>query len=123
MTLDEYQVKAKSTAVFPTCLVDSVTQNGIVTQRPANFVYPALGLAGEAGEVADKYKKIIRDNHGVFTIEDKESIAYELGDVLWYVAVLADDLGYSLDKIGEMNTEKLTSRKIRNKLSGNGDNR
>ena len=68
-------------------------------------------------------KKIIRDNDGVFTDEKKLEIAKEIGDVLWYCAALAHDIGYTLEEVGNMNVEKLRSRKQRNKLNGSGDNR
>lgn len=87
------------------------------------IVYPALGLNGEAGEVAEKVKKVLRDNGGVFTDEAKEEIAKELGDCLWYICALADDMGYTLNDIAQMNVDKLTSRKNRDMIHGNGDNR
>ena len=89
----------------------------------ATIIYPALGLCGEAGEVAEKIKKIIRDKGSVYTPEDKAEIVKELGDVLFYVTALAKDLGFSLEYVAGMNVEKLMSRKERNVLHGNGDNR
>lgn len=88
-----------------------------------NYSYPALGLVGESGEVAEKIKKIIRDQDGVLTDENRIEIAKELGDVLWYIAILADEMGVTLDKVAEGNLEKLNSRKKRGVLSGSGDNR
>lgn len=108
MNLNDYQQSALKTALYP---------------RQYAIVYPALGLNGEAGEVADKVKKVIRDNDGDFSSERREQIALELGDVLWYVATMAHDLGYSLDEIADMNIKKLADRVRRNKLSGSGDNR
>jgi NTP pyrophosphatase (non-canonical NTP hydrolase) len=89
----------------------------------ATIIYPALGLCGEAGEVAEKIKKIIRDKGGVYTPEDKAEILKELGDVLFYVTALSQDLGFSLEDVAGMNVEKLMSRKERNAIHGNGDNR
>jgi NTP pyrophosphatase (non-canonical NTP hydrolase) len=80
-------------------------------------------MVGEAGEVADKVKKVIRDDHGIMTDEKKLEIAKELGDVLWYLAQLSTELGFALDKVAEMNIEKLYSRKERGVISGSGDNR
>ena len=80
-------------------------------------------MCGEAGEVADKVKKVLRDNNSEFTDEKKMEIAKEIGDVLWYCATLAHDLGYSLEEIAQMNYEKLRSRQLRGKLGGSGDNR
>jgi len=87
------------------------------------IIYPTLGLTGEAGEVADKVKKVIRDKEGVFTSETREAIAYEMGDVLWYLAELAHDLGYTLEQVALMNLEKLKSRQKRDKIHGSGDER
>lgn len=108
MTLNEYQEKALETAVYP---------------QEHRIIYPALGLTGEAGEVSDKVKKVLRDNDSVFTDEKKKEIAMEVGDVLWYCATIARDLGYSLEDICIMNYEKLKSRQERGKLGGSGDNR
>lgn len=108
MTLNEYQQKALETAIY---------------DKNYAVIYPALGMCGEAGEVADKVKKVIRDDNQEFTPEKKKEIAKEIGDVLWYCATLAHDLGFSLEEIGEMNYEKLHSRQIRGQLHGSGDNR
>ena len=108
MTLNEYQSMALETAVYP---------------QQYKVIYPALGINGEAGEVADKVKKIIRDNNGEISDEKRLEIAKEVGDVLWYCATLSHDLGYSLDEIAKMNYEKLSSRKQRGMLGGSGDNR
>ena len=107
MTLNEYQQAALETAVYP---------------EEFRIIYPTLGMAGEAGEVADKVKKVIRD-YGSFTSEQKREIVKEIGDVLWYCATLANDLGYSLEEVGIMNIEKLKSRKERGVIGGSGDNR
>lgn len=108
MTLNDYQLKALETANYP---------------QEFKIIYPVLGLTGEAGEVSDKVKKVIRDNNNVFTDDRKQEIAKEIGDVLWYIATLSHDLGYSLEEIGQMNYDKLKSRKERNMINGNGDNR
>jgi NTP pyrophosphatase (non-canonical NTP hydrolase) len=108
MELNEYQKRALETALYP---------------KEVRILYPTLGLTGEAGEVADKVKKVIRDNDGDFSVEKRLEIAKELGDVLWYISTLANDLGYTLEEIGELNNRKLSSRKERGVISGNGDNR
>lgn len=108
LLLNEYQVEALKTAIYP---------------ENYSIIYPTLGLAGEAGEVADKVKKVIRDNKGKFTDSIRKDIALELGDVLWYVAVLSDRLGFKLSEIGEMNNEKLRNRVKNGTINGSGDNR
>lgn len=108
MTLNEYQEGARSTAIYP---------------ESRQIIYPTLGLTGEAGEVADKVKKVIRDNQDEFSPERKHEIALELGDVLWYAASLAHDLGYTLEEVAQMNLDKLASRMQRNKIHGSGDER
>lgn len=108
MELNEYQSAALTTAVYP---------------EDKRIIYPALGMNGEAGEVADKVKKVIRDNEQEFTEETKLAIALEVGDVLWYCATMAHDLGYTLEEIAKMNIRKLLSRQQRGKLGGSGDNR
>ncbi|KGG15244.1 MULTISPECIES: nucleoside triphosphate pyrophosphohydrolase family protein [unclassified Prochlorococcus] len=107
MDLNEYQDKSRETARYP---------------NPGNNpVYPTLGLAGEAGEVADKVKKVLRDKDGKFGIEEIEAIKLELGDVLWYVAQLSTELGFDLNNVAQTNLTKLKSRLIRDKISGSGD--
>lgn len=108
MTLNEYQKKALETAIYP---------------KEQKIIYPTLGLTGEAGEVSDKVKKVLRDNNGTFSDNRKLEIAKELGDVAWYLAVCANDLGFTLEQICEMNYLKLKSRKERGKINGDGDNR
>jgi NTP pyrophosphatase (non-canonical NTP hydrolase) len=109
MTFDEYQKKSRKTAQYP--------------DAGSNFVYPTLGLAGEAGEVAEKIKKVIRDDGGEVLPLKKKEIEKELGDVLWYVTQLATELGLSLEEIADKNIEKLYSRLDRGQLGGSGDNR
>jgi NTP pyrophosphatase (non-canonical NTP hydrolase) len=106
--LSEYQRLARRTAEYP---------------REAWLIYPALGLAGEAGEVAEHVKKAIRDDGGTVSDERRAALAKELGDVLWYLAGLASELGLDLDEIAEGNLEKLLSRQRRGVLSGSGDER
>lgn len=86
-------------------------------------VYPTLGLVGEAGEVAEKVKKIFRDHDGQVSKEYKEMLTKELGDVLWYLSQVAAKLDLTLEEVAKANIEKLTSRKARNKISGDGDDR
>ena len=109
--LDDYQKRARKTVIYP---------------RNQKIVYPALGLAGEAGEVCEKVKKYLRgDSNDEYDAVDilKDGIEKELGDVLWYIANLATDLGLSLDVIAAKNLDKLRDRKRRNVLHGDGDDR
>jgi NTP pyrophosphatase (non-canonical NTP hydrolase) len=108
MELAEYQRLSRRTAEYP---------------RSAWLSYPALGLAGEAGEVAEHAKKAIRDDGGSVTDERRAAMAKELGDVLWYVAQLASELELELEQIAQANLEKLLSRQRRGVLSGSGDER
>ncbi len=87
------------------------------------MIYPTLGLAGEAGEVAEKVKKVIRDKGGVFDNDARAAIAKELGDVLWYVAQIASELSLDLSNVAQGNLDKLADRAQRGQLQGNGDNR
>lgn len=97
------------------------TWNLVHTDHP--IVYPTLGLANEAGEVAGKVKKLFRDKGGHIGEADREALKQELGDVLWYLAQIATELGLSLQEIAEANLEKLFSRLERGQIRGEGDNR
>ena len=108
MTFNEYQKLACSTAIYP---------------QSERIKYPALGLAGEVGEVCNEVKKIYRDDAGTLTTERIEALRKELGDVLWYVANLAADLCLDLDTIAVMNIQKLQDRQSRGVLKGQGDKR
>jgi NTP pyrophosphatase (non-canonical NTP hydrolase) len=109
MILDEYQIEADKTAIYP--------------KKGKNIFYPALGLCSEAGEVADKIKKIMRDKMGIFEEEDIDAIEKEIGDVLWYTSMLASEFGISLEHVAQTNLKKLQERKEKNTIHGDGDNR
>jgi NTP pyrophosphatase (non-canonical NTP hydrolase) len=109
MRLSDYQAGARATAVYP--------------QLGDNLLYPTLGLCGEAGEVAEKIKKMVRDDGGALTEERRAALAKELGDVLWYVAQVATEAQLDLEEIAGANLEKLRSRRLRGVLSGSGDDR
>ena len=87
------------------------------------IVYPTIGLINEAGEVAEKIKKIFRDQNGQITEEDKQSLKNELGDVLWYLTQICTELDLTLEEVAETNIAKIFSRQERGKLGGDGDNR
>lgn len=111
MDFADYQRQARETAVYPG------------QGQGAGLAYVALGLAGEAGEVANKIKKILRDKGGVLNVHDAAAITEEAGDVLWYLAALADELGADLGQIAALNASKLESRALRGTLQGDGDQR
>ena len=106
--LDMYQQVAKTTAIYP---------------REQAIIYPTLGLTGEAGEVANKVKKIIRDGTNKNNENLVQEISAEIGDCLWYIAVLADDFNIKLSDIASANIEKLANRKKKGTIHGSGDTR
>lgn len=109
MDFNTYQKTIRKTAIYP--------------HQGDNLAYPALGLTGEAGEVADKVKKLIRDAGGKLSDPRREEMIKELGDVLWYLAALASELGVNLDEVALKNVQKVIDRKARGVLTGDGDNR
>jgi NTP pyrophosphatase (non-canonical NTP hydrolase) len=109
MDFSDYQTKSRKTAKYPPI------------GHPV--IYPTLGLANEAGEVAGKVKKIFRDKQGLIGPAEREALTSELGDVLWYLAQVCTELELSLDEVAEANIEKLYSRLERGKIGGDGDNR
>lgn len=110
MTFKEYQNYSRTTAMY-------------LSLGLPIAMYPTLGLAGEAGEIAEKVKKLYRDDGGIVTHERREDICKELGDVLWYLAQIATDLEIDFEDVAKKNIEKLASRKERGVLHGDGDSR
>jgi NTP pyrophosphatase (non-canonical NTP hydrolase) len=112
MTFDDYALKARATAAYP---------------ANATLLYPVLKLAGEAGEVAEKLGKLMRDEGwapgSALTADQRDALALELGDVLWYVAAVAHDLGLPLQEIAGRNLAKLADRQRRGVIAGSGDTR
>lgn len=115
MTFDEYQQTALE--------FELMQRHGDTKAHEPAMIAKVLGLVGEAGEVAEKFKKIIRDKDGKISGQDRLDIQKELGDVLWYVSALADYLGCSLSDVAKTNIDKLQSRKTRGVSRGSGDNR
>jgi NTP pyrophosphatase (non-canonical NTP hydrolase) len=109
MDFDEYQKETRRHAIYP----------GVGN----NFSFPMIGLAGETGEVAEKIKKIIRDKDGIVDEISRAEIKKELGDVLWYLSQIASEFDLSLNEIVKTNIEKIKSRKERDMVHGDGDNR
>ncbi len=109
MDFKTYQKKARETAKYP--------------NLGSNIIYPTLGLVGEAGEVAEKVKKVIRDKNSIFDEESKLAIKKELGDVLWYLSNLCTEFNFSLEDVALNNLEKLKLRAAKGKISGSGDDR
>lgn len=110
LSMNEYQQKASETAIYP--------GQGSIT----GLLYVGLGL-GEAGEVQGKIKKVLRDDNGALSEEKRAAIAAELGDVLWYAAMVANEINVELEDIGQANLDKLADRADRNVLTGSGDTR
>ena len=113
MHFSEYEDIAKKSAIYPKDKFDGV-------------VYTAIGLSNESGEVLGKLKKIIRDFNGSFSEgvnQNREDLVEELGDVLWYLCMLGNEIGSSLEEIAKRNNEKLSSRLQNRTIQGNGDNR
>jgi len=108
MKLNEYQIRAYETAQYG---------------YGQAIVYPLMGLAGEAGEVMNKLKKVFRDSDGEFTEERKDGIIDELGDTLWYIAATCTDLGITLEELAQRNLDKLKDRNQRGVVKGDRDNR
>jgi NTP pyrophosphatase (non-canonical NTP hydrolase) len=108
MNFKQYEDFAAETAIYP-------SEFGII--------YPVLGLVGEAGEVAEKVKKVLRDDGGNFTEQKKVEISKEIGDVLWYLSAICRDMDISLSECAERNIVKLRSRQERGVIRGSGDNR
>lgn len=108
MDLKNYQEIIAETAVFP---------------KEIGLLYCGLGLCGEAGEVAEKIKKLYRDSSGVITEEFKQALAKEMGDVAWYLTAMSDIIGISMEEILQINYDKLMARRATNTLHGNGDDR
>ena len=117
MKFDEYQEAVSKFDTFekPGDVLENLGQAAVMAKL--------LGLAGESGEVLDKFKKVLRDKEGRLSEEDREEIVKELGDVTWYVASIARYLGVPFSEVAEGNVEKLTSRLKRGVLHGEGDNR
>lgn len=148
LTLDAYQALAAQTAMYPRVYTEDQVRNMLTRvylresewtrdevevfvdhdldefETPFNrLVYPILGLVGEAGELANKAKKIARDNQGQMDLAAVEDQEKELGDCGWYIAAIATELGTKLSTVAGKNVQKLFSRKARGVLGGSGDNR
>lgn len=109
MDFNEYQEETKKAAIYPSI------------GHP--IIYPALGLAGESGEVLEKLKKIFRDGEGKISKEEAGALKKEIGDVLWYISQLAVELGFTLEDVAKTNVEKLRGRRERGTIHGAGDDR
>jgi NTP pyrophosphatase (non-canonical NTP hydrolase) len=109
LTFEKYQQEVRTTAVYP--------------NSGNNFVYPALGLCGESGEVAEKIKKVLRDKDGVMDEQSRAALKKELGDCCWYISSLCSELGFTLEEVAQENLDKLRGRRERGTLHGSGDNR
>jgi len=108
MQANKYQEWSEKTAIYP---------------KDENLTYVALGLAGEAGEVANVVKKMIRDDNGVLLQEKRDKLVAEMGDVIWYMARMCAEIGTTLEEVMQQNHDKLEDRLARNVIKGSGDDR
>ncbi len=123
--LDDYQtaaLKYDTNIDFRDGLM-KYSKDGIMIATENGLLEKILGLPGEAGETADKFKKILRDKGGMISPTDRDEIVKELGDVLWYVAMIAEYLEVPLSEVAKVNIDKLESRLKRKMIHGEGDNR
>ncbi len=111
MDFDEYQKLASRTATFEG------------KQEEFKLMYLTLGIAGESGEIAEKVKKIIRNDDGVISDEKREALKSEIGDVLWYLSQLSRVLGFSFEDAARANIAKLEDRARRGVIKATGDSR
>ena len=111
LTLTDYQKAADRTAIYP--------YRGAEGPAP----YPFVGLSGEAGEVSEQFKKLLRDDDGFLTADRRDAVIKELGDVLWYVAAIAHEVDADLEEVARRNIDKLTDRDDRGVIHGDGDDR
>lgn len=109
LDFNEYQKKALETAIYP--------------DIGDNFIYTAIGLFGESGEIANKLNKIIRDHNGVISEDAREELIAELGDCLWFLSMSCSELDCDLEDVAKQNLEKLALRKNNNRIHGRGDHR
>lgn len=130
LTLTDYHAQAGQTAIYPRlhAMMDrSVVNTGdpfyYTQMQDLSVVYPALKLAGEAGEFAEKIGKLIRDEAGVISPASRLALLKELGDVLWYVSAASRELGSNLEEVARMNLDKLAARADAGRLGGSGDER
>ena len=122
MEFNDYQEKVLTDLIYKEFL-EELNEDQEKFKSIMGLSYVVLGLTGESGELAEKVKKIMRDDLGNISKEQIEEIAKELGDVLWYIAAIAQELNLELDYIAKQNIIKLDNRKKNNKLKGKGDNR
>lgn len=108
MEADLYQIETSNTAIYP---------------KDRAMEYLIMGLLSEAGEIAGKYKKVIRDKNGDFDLSDKIAMAHELGDVLWYIAQIGIEINTNMSELMDINIEKLSARKEKGTIGGSGDTR
>lgn len=124
MTLDEYQEFTRETQIYEDAVMHTLAKSTQgQTSQLLCIMYPTLKINGEAGEIAEQVGKALRDDHGVITMERREKIIKEVGDILWYAARIADELNEPLSSVLATNVQKLRDRKDRGVLGGGGDER
>jgi len=123
MKLKDYQEFTETTNITWEAIKGFLESGDAEHQKMLMLMYLSLGLAGEAAEIANKVKKILRDSAGEINTTNSKALSKELGDVAWYMSEIANLIGVDLDEILEENFQKLTSRKERAVLGGSGDDR
>lgn len=113
LRFDEYQCAAERTAIYPHARERHIE----------GLIYTVLGLVGEAGELANRFKKVLRDDEGILAFDTKKLLLKELGDCLWYCAMIASELDLNLSEVAQMNLDKLAVRVVKGTLGGSGDQR
>lgn len=123
LSFQEYQNRAADTAQYPFVGVNPNSVGECGNCESQNYIYPVLGLCGEAGEVAEKVKKIVRDKNGHVDDASRAAVAKELGDVLWYIAALCKEFKLDMGQVAQGNLTKLAARKAAGTIQGSGDER
>ena len=129
MDCREFQEKAHKTAEYPTILlvtkmtkdIKKLIEAGLLVD--VSFIYSSLGISGEAGEVVEKVKKVVRNDLGRMSYEKKEQIIKEIGDCFWYLAELCTFMKVDMEDVMEYNIHKLRDRQQRDVICNEGDNR
>lgn len=124
VSVEDYETMVSEAAIYKAAVKEFVSSGDTeAIAKLFNVFYATTGLAGEAGEVANKVKKILRDNKGVIDAEVRKKVLGELGGVVWYLAAVSAEFDLSLNDVMAYNFDQITDRQKRNVLQGDGDDR